>query len=163
RVRLCWQFAGDGVAVHLPKRAVFAQRYFDVSHRHQPVEYRDAEGTSLVPDQVPPHAVQIFRLGEIEQQAGPERLRALFDQICGQGITDHEAKIAALIKSLQTQRAAMLKIAARIRELTADEAPLRKYVERLKLLMAVDTPEMKAAYDAIDELEAAVVAVGDVQ
>lgn len=163
RVRLCWQFTGGGVAGHLPKKAVFAQRYFDVSHQHQPVEYRDADGTSLVPDQVPPHTVQIFRLGEIEQQAGPERLRALFDQICGQGIADHETKIAALIKSLQMQRAAMLKLAVRIRELTADEAPLRKYVDRLKLLVAVDTPEMKAAYDAIDEFEAAQVAVSDVQ
>ncbi len=163
RVRLCWQFAGDGVAAHLPKKAVFAQRYFDVSHRHQPVEYRDADGTLLVPEQVPPHTVQIFRLGEIEQQAGPERLRALFDQICGQGITDHETKIAAMIKSLQAQRGAMLKLAVRIRELTADEAPLRKYVDRLKLLVAVDTPEMKAAYDAIDELESAQAAVGDVQ
>jgi hypothetical protein len=153
RIKVCWQFTRDPIANELPKRAMIGQRYFDPRHKHGAVEYTNANDQQLVPQQIPPHQVQIFRLGEIEKQAGAERLRLLFDQICGPDIQIIEREINETIAELSSQRAKTLKIADQIRNLTREGAALRDYATRKRLYEAVNTPELKNAYEEIDRLE----------
>ncbi len=157
RVKLAWQFSGDSGS-DLPKRALFEERYFDPAHKHGPVKPTNADDQALVPNQVPPHPVQIFRLAEIEKQAGADRLRALFDQICGPNVEVLAKAIADKILELQNQRAKCVEIAGRIKALSRDGSPLRTYAERKRLYEKVNTKEMKETYEKIDALETAATA-----
>ena len=155
KLSLCWQFSGHDQAQHLPKRAIFASRYFDVGGRHEVVTYSNADGLELLPEQTPDHGVQYFRLGEIEKQAGPKKLRSLFDQICGIQVQEHETRIRELIAELALQRVEMVKVSQRIADLTREGASLREYAKRKRLLDEVNVPDVRGAYEEIDRVTAA--------
>jgi len=154
-VKLCWQFLKSPKAEHLPKKAVFASRYFDPAHRHPASAYSSADEVELLAEQTPEHTVQYYRLGEIEKQARPEKLRVLFDRICGADIGEHEQRIADLTEELAQQRETMVEVGGRIAALTESGTPLRKYVQRARLYAQVNTEEMSAAYEEVDATGAA--------
>ena len=133
-LKLCWQFVKHGLATTLPKRAVFASRYFDPGDRHLPATYFSVDDTELLYDQIPECDIQYYRLGQIEKQAGATHLRDLFDQICGKLIQDHERQITQLTSQLQVQRAEMVQVSKGINQLTQDGSPLRDYVRRKRLI-----------------------------
>ncbi len=155
KITICWQFVGYEQSEHLPKQAVFASRYFDPDARHEPVLYSNADDIELLLDQVPNHTIQYYRLGEIEQQTGPEKLRNLFDQICGQEIQVYEQRIQALIQQLMLQRGVMVELSQTIAKLTEDGSPLREYVKRKRLFDAVNLNEVREAYEEVDHTELA--------
>ncbi len=153
KITACWQFmAQDGVSSDLPKKALIGTRFFDPGHRHRPTEYSSITGTPLVSQQVPDHRIQVFRLGEIEQHAAPERLRGLFDNICGAEISECESRISQLLGDLEKNRTLLVKLATEIVTLTKDAAPLREYAKRKELLDRVNIPEIIQAYDEIDSI-----------
>jgi hypothetical protein len=154
-VRICLQFLGDERAADLPKKALFARRHFSKSGDYEPVHFSDLSDRELLPNQIPARSVQIFRLGQIEQHAGANRLRALFDAICGPEVRRIEEDIRQEKEALLRQRRGMAALAERLASLTSTDAPLRDYLHRWELLAAVDRPEVKEAYERIDELEKA--------
>lgn len=157
KLKLCWQFVKYDQAAILPKRAVFASRYFDPGHRHQPVTYSSVDGIELLHDQIPECDIQYYRLGQIEKQAGAAQLRELFDRICGKRIQDHEQQIAQLAGQLQVQRDEMVQVSRNINQLTQESAPLRDFVRRKRLFDEVNTKEIKDAYEEVDRSAAAEV------
>ena len=152
KITACWQFTAQESASSLPKKALIATRFFDPGHRHRPTEYWSVKGTPLVPQQVPQHRIQVFRLGEIEQHAAPERLRGLFDNICGAEISECESWISQCLAELKRNRVILVELATEIVSLTKDAAPLREYAKRRALLDRVNTPEIVRAYDEIDSI-----------
>jgi len=155
RLKVCWQFVGYEQVQHLPKQAVFTSRYFDPDARHEKVEYLNADDEELLSTQVPDHAIQYYRLGDIEKQSGAEKLRSLFDQICGKQIQEHGEKIQKLKKELATQRLKMVDLSRKITNLVADGSPLREYAQRKRLFDAVNIPEVRRAYEEVDSTTSA--------
>ena len=154
-VRLCFQFLGGNRATDLPKKALFARRHFSRSEDHEAVHFSDIHDRELLANQIPALSVQIFRLGDIEKHAGGDRLRALFDAICGPEVQIIEDEIKQKKDLLRKQRQEMVSIAVKIAATTAADGCLRDYVRRQKLLAAVDREEVKEAYERIDQLEKA--------
>lgn len=152
---LCWQFVGHELAQHLPKHAAFASRYFDPAARHEAITYTNADNVELLQTQIPDHIVQYYRLGEIEQQAGAERLRSLFDQICGSQIQELDRNIQEQLLKLSDQRNEMVRVSQKISELTKDGAALREYAQRKRLFDEVDILEVRDAYEEVDRASAA--------
>jgi len=152
KITACWQFTSQESASTLQKKALVGTRFFDPGHRHRPTEYSSITGTPLVQQQVPDNRIQVFRLGEIEQHAAPERLRGLFDDICGTEISECESSISPLLGDLEKNRTHLVKLATEIVSLTKDAAPLREYAKRKSLLDRVNTPEIVKAYDEIDSI-----------
>jgi ABC-type Mn2+/Zn2+ transport system ATPase subunit len=146
---------GGNRASDLPKKVLFARRHFSSSVDHEPVHFSNLDDQELVSNQIPDPSVKVFRLGEIEQHAGATRLRSLFDTICGPEVEENDRAIAEKTKELAAQRQAMVDLAARLAALTATDAPLRDYIHRRELLAAVDQPEVKEAYERIDQIEKA--------
>lgn len=155
RLTACWQFMGNEKTSYLPKRAVFASRYFNPEDRHESIVFSNADDIELLPEQVPNHSIQYYRLGEIEKQAGTEKLRKLFDQICGEQIQQHEQKIQSLIDELKFQRQNIVKVSQKAAELTKDCTPLREYIQRKRLFDAVNVKEVREAYEEVDRTSAA--------
>ncbi len=151
----CWQFMGNEKTTDLPKRAVFASRYFNPEDLHESIVFTNADDIELLSEQVPNHSIQYYRLGEIEKQAGPEKLRKLFDQICGEQIQQHEKEIQSLINILKSQRKKMVKVSQKAAMLTEDNTPLREYVQRKRLFDAVNVKEVQDAYEEVDLTSAA--------
>jgi len=154
-VKMCWQFVKHEEANDLPKKAVFASRYFALNDRHPAVSYFSADDTELLPQQIPEHSIQYYRLGQIEKQAGPSQLRVLFDRICGKQIQEHGQNISQLVALLQEQRIQMVEISKQIAELTQTGSPLRHYAQCKSLFDAVNTKEIKEAYEEVDHAAAA--------
>ena len=152
---LCWQFVGHELAQHLPKHTAFASRYFDPAARHEAITYSNADNVELLQTQIPDHVVQYYRLGEIEQQAGAEKLRGLFDQICGSQIQEHERNIQEQLLKLSDQRNAMVKVSQKVSNLTKDGGALREYAQRKRLFDEVDLAEVRDAYEEVDRASAA--------
>jgi hypothetical protein len=152
KITACWQFTAQECTSALPKKALIGTRYFDPGHRHRPTEYWSIEGTPLVQQQVPSHRIQVFRLGEIEQHAAPERLRDLFDDICGAEISDCELSMNQVLTELKTNRELLVELAKEIASLTKEASPLREYAKRKALLDRVNTPEIVQAFDEIDTI-----------
>ncbi|MDD5007382.1 MAG: AAA family ATPase [Syntrophorhabdaceae bacterium] len=153
-LKACWQYVDREQAKSLPKNALFASRYFDPTHHHPAVTYFSAEDSELVPEQIPEHHIQYYRLGEIEKQAGPSQLRVLFDQICGKQIGVHEALISRLLVRLREQRAEMVGVSKKIAELTQIGSSLRQYALRKRLYDEVNTTEVREAYEQVDQVTA---------
>jgi len=154
-IKLCIQFIEHEMTKEFPKKAVFANRYFDPNGRHSKVSYFKIDDTELLSDQLPMLNVQYYRLGEIEAQTEPEKLRILFDQICGIQIEEHEHDIRKLINKLKEQRKNMVEVSQKISKLTSNDSPLLNYVHRKILFNEVNIPEIKDAYEEIDKVEAA--------
>ncbi len=154
-VKLCWQFVGSDAAQALPKKAVFASRYFDPRGGHSEVKYQTADDIELLAEQVPEHPVQYYRLGEIEKQTGSARLRTLFDEICGSDIKKLDESISGQIAALSKQRAEITKVSKAIAELTKDGSPLREYARRKRLFAEVDAADIRQACQEVDEVSAA--------
>lgn len=152
-VRVCFQLVGVNGETNLPKKALFVRRHFPISEGHEPVHFSDLNDRELVGNQIPVLPVQIFRLGEIEKHAGAPQLRALFDGICGPDIQEIEEEITRLKIELGNQRARMVEIAGSLDALTSTDASLRDYMRRWKLFYDVNRPEVKKAYERIDQLE----------
>jgi DNA repair ATPase RecN len=155
KLTICWQFLGYEQTQHLPKQAVFASRYFDPNARHESVVYSSTNGTELLSEQIPDQTIQYYRLGEIEQQAGPDKLRSLFDQICGKQIREHEKNIQEFLLKLESQRKEMVELARKIAKLTEEGSPLREYAQRKRLFDEVNLPEVRKAYEEVDRTEMA--------
>lgn len=149
-VRIFWQFQGLGNG-NTSIRPVIASRYFGVSGKHSPVTYKDADGTELSQAATPDCRVQLYRVHDIESAAAPDRLRNLFDDICGKEIEEMESNIQAAIKALEKNRGVLLQIAAEIHALTADGVPLREYVRRKLEYAAVNKPEVQRKYEEVDQ------------
>ncbi|MCP3942939.1 MAG: hypothetical protein GY710_15835 [Desulfobacteraceae bacterium] len=147
---LCWQFIGTEKAESLKKGALFASRYFDQDGHHKPILYSDINNIELLPEQVPEISVQYYRLGDIEKQADPKKLRNLFDKICGKGIQEYKEKIDTLIEELSIQRFEIVKLSEKMVNLTKEGAPLREYVHRKKLFDDVNVLDVREAYAEID-------------
>lgn len=154
RVRICCRLLGD--AHHdLPKKALYLSRYFDASGKHPSVVAANHDDKEILPGSLPPLYVQVFRIHDIETAARPEKLRSLFDGICGVEITELSAQITQAIAALAKQRATMLAVARKIAVLTKDNSPLRQYARRKQAYDAVNRAEIRDQYQVIDEAQAA--------
>ncbi|MDB5318817.1 MAG: protein putative AbiEii toxin, Type system [Phycisphaerales bacterium] len=150
RVTVCWQFMGAGDLDHLPKRALFATRFFDAQGQHSGVVYSDLENNELTGNQVPVNEVQFFRVHDIETAAHPEKLRNLFDEICGPDIRALDAEIDLKTQSLRRQREGLLKIATMIQKLTYAGSPLLDLANRASQFRALNSEEVRNDYEQID-------------
>jgi len=152
-VRICWTTLEKGFA-HLPKKAVFVYRYFDMGDKHDLPLYFGLDGALL------PAArgfdVEIFRLHRIEELVGkPEELREFFDSLCGPEAQLLNDEIASLTQELEKQRSDILRIAQGLSKLTAEGAPLRTYTERKLQYEAVDAEQVRRKYERLDHAEKA--------
>lgn len=152
-IRLCFQFVGDGLAIDLPKRTMFVRRHFSSTEDFESNHFSDLSDHELVESQIPHYKVQIFRLGEIETHAGVKRLRNLFDTICGSDIYRLQEDINNKKEMLEDQRREIIDLAVAINDLSEADQPLTQYLQRYELLIEADRPEVKAAYERIDQLE----------
>jgi predicted ATPase len=155
RVRLCWQFIDANGLKHLPKAALFLTRYFDPKGRHTKVSFTDYDGNELTGEQVPICEVQMFRVHEIETYAHPQKLRTLFDDICGPEIRLLEEKIKAIREALKKQREQLVRTAEAIAILTQPGAPLTDYLNRMAQFAAVNNETVRSDYEQADIASAA--------
>jgi predicted ATPase len=146
-VRLCWTCL-DKQGEYLPKRAIFATRYFNDSGRRPPISYSDIENREIPSVSLP---VEIFRLREVEDLVeNPERLRDLFDNLCGENVAARTARIASHVEQLRGQRKRVVEIAREICRLTMEGSPLRAYVYRQLLYDGVNSEDVRAKYERLD-------------
>ena len=99
--------------------------------------------------------VKIFRIHDIEEAAQPEKLRELFDGICGAEIDNLAANIDQLLRQLAAQREKMVAVAKKIADLAKEHSPLRQYARRKREYEVVNQPEIREQYQTIDDVHAA--------
>ncbi len=146
-IRLCWTCL-DERGQFLSKRAIFATRYFNESGRHQPITYSDLDGKDI-PSVV--LSIEMFRLREVEELVEkPERLRNLFDSLCGKDVAVRTNRIVSLVTQLREQRTRLITIAKEICQLTQEGSPLRAYIYRKSLYDTVNSQDVRAKYERLD-------------
>ena len=162
RIRLCWRLL-DSTHTDLPRAALFVQRDFDVAGKHGPTTLTNADDKELLLGSISHPSVQVFRIHDIEEAAHPEKLRALFDSICGPEITSLAESIDELLRQLAVQREKMAGVAKKIADLTKEHSPLRQYARRKREYEAVNQPEIREQYQTIDDVHAAETLAAAVQ
>jgi predicted ATPase len=154
QLKICWKLLSAG-GPKLPKKALFVSRYFNPNEEYELPTYTDADEREIRKDQIPETRVQLYRIHDIEKAVEPERLRDLFDDICGPEIRELELDISECISKLKEQREKLMATAQEIAELTEDGAPLRQYALRKWQYEEVNRPDIKAHYEKIDKAAAA--------
>lgn len=155
QIRVCWKSLGQGSFSMLEKKTLFQSRYFDPNHQHGKVEMTDLDGKEILSHSVPPPAVTLFRIHDIEEAAQPEKLRDLFDRIKGGEVTTLNSEIRSLCSQLKELREKMHTLAGWIFALTDEKKPLREFVKRKQQFSEVDKPEVKQKYADVDSASAA--------
>ncbi|MCG2776116.1 MAG: AAA family ATPase, partial [Desulfobacterales bacterium] len=154
QVKICWKLLSEN-GQELPKKALFVSRYFNPTDKHEPPNYTNAQEKDIRNDLIPEIKVQLYRIHDIEKAVEPNRLRDLFDNICGPEINQIEGKIAESISKLNEQREKIIATAQKIVELTEDGTPLRQYAFRKWKYEEVNRPDIKVHYEKIDKAAAA--------
>ena len=154
QVKICWKLLSEN-GQELPKKALFVSRYFNPTDNHEPPNYTDAEERDIRKDLIPELEVQLYRIHDIEKAVEPNRLRGLFDNICGPEIDQIEGEIAESISKLNEQRQKIIPLAQKIAELTEDGKPLRQYALRKSKYEEVNRDDIKIYYEKIDKASAA--------
>lgn len=150
QVKICWKLLGEREQ-ELRKNALFVSRYFNPTDKHDAPTYTDAEESRIRDDLVPETPVQLYRIHEIEKSVEPDKLRDIFDEICGPGIAKIEGKILESISLLRKQREEIIDTAQKIAELTEDGKPLRQYALRKWNYEKVNREDIKSHYEKIDK------------
>ncbi len=150
QIRTCWRLL-DSAGNELPRKAIFTHRYFDPAHSHSAVTCQNLDEKELLPGTVAAPLAQVFRIHDIERTAQPERLRSLFDTICGDDINGLSTKINDAVSELGSQRSRMVDVGRQIAALTTEDSPLRQYARRKRDYDEVNRPEIQQQYQRIDE------------
>ena len=148
RIRLCWRLL-DSPKPDLPRSALCVQRYFDAAGKHMQATLANLDDKELLPGSITQPNVQVFRIHDIEEAAKPEKLRELFDTICGAEINTLAVGIDDVLQQLGTQREKMVGIATKIADLTKEHSPLRQFARRKREYEAVNQPEIREQYQTI--------------
>jgi len=154
-VRICWKSTGSNGFKSLKKKALFVARYFDPEGRHENVSVTDLDGKEVLGHSVTLPEVSLFRIHEIEEASKQEKLRALFDQICGDDIRSLSEEIEATRGELKDQREQLGSVASALAELVQEGSPLREFAKRKQQYLQVNQPEVKQAYQTVDDAEQA--------
>ena len=154
QVKICWKLLSE-TGQELPKKALLVSRYFNPTDKHEIPNYSDAEERDIRKDLIPETKVQLYRIHDIEKAVEPNRLRDLFDNICGPEINQIEGEIAESISKLNDQSQTIIATAEKISELTEDGTPLRQYALRKWKYEEVNRPDIRIHYDKIDKVVAA--------
>ena len=149
-IRVCWKSTGIESFEQLKKKSMFVSRYFDPNDQHGTLSVTDLDGKEVLDHSAPVPKLHFFRIHEIEEAAAPEKLRELFDQICGVKIGTLNGGITEIKHELSEQRIKLVDIAKEINNLLGEASPLREYAKRKQQFQEVDRPEVKKAYLAID-------------
>lgn len=153
RLRLVWKTTATTGIGALPKRALFASRYFDIDGRHADTEFRDADGNAIVDSTISAPKIQLLRAHEIERTAHSDNLRILFDDLCGTEIASLSQTIERIRNELKAQRTTILNVCRQLVELTTDGGALRQYGIRKKQFEMVDKPELRERFEQVDRAE----------
>lgn len=151
-LRLCWQITSN---MEFPKGSMFISRYFDPQGNHL-ISYSDINGQEITASAASGFGIQLFRIHEVERITTPEKLRSLFDQICGEeNVNSVKDEIIGTQKKLKENRDALTKLAIDLNEYTKEAAPLREYSKRLKQFKIVNRKEVQQQYENIDQASVA--------
>ncbi len=153
-LKICWKSLDESGA-DLKKRSFFVSRYFNPTEKYEPVVYSDLDEKELVSGQFPHTGVQLFRMHDIEKAVESDKLREIFDDICGKKIKDLQLEIDQTVLLLQEQREEVLKTARKIFQLTAEDTPLRQYAVRKYQYEQANKPEVREQFIKVDEASAA--------
>lgn len=152
KVSICWRILGEK---SLPKSALFIKGYFDMNNKHLPITYSNIDDKEILHSSVTIPKVDIFRIHDIEEAANPDKLRTLFDSICGEEVQTLSDEISSIINELEIQRKDLGVIANKIIDITNDNSPLREYARRKYEFDRVNNEEIKNQYEKIDQASSA--------
>ncbi|MHC5055417.1 MAG: AAA family ATPase [Planctomycetota bacterium] len=164
QARLCWRSTKPEFS-SLPKKALFVSRYFNPGGPHRAPTFGTCEGSEVLASELPEYPIQLYRIHEIEERASkPEKLRELFDHLCGDRIGLLTSSIESLRDELEAQREAIVEVARQINEIVAEGEPLDEYVARKQRFSHVNRPEVVEKYgtlDAVGKVQEAVTAAAE--
>lgn len=136
----------------LKKSSLFVEGFFDEKGRYPALIYTDIDGKSLLASSIELPKVDFYRIHDIEEKAKPERLRELFDRICGENIETISNDINNLHNKLEQNRIQLVEIANKIDSLTVENSPLREYVRRKHDFNLVNKDNIKKEFESLDKV-----------
>jgi hypothetical protein len=100
-------------------------------------------------------SVDYYRFNEIEEYTKPEKLRMLFDDICGKEIGELNYEIRHLEESLNETKNQILSLAKEHKSIMEDDSPIRDYVKNFIAYEKANKPDIKAKFEKLDNIEIA--------
>ena len=151
-VKICWSSTNEEYST-LKKRALFLERYFDLGQKYDEVAYSDFEEEQVIDGDIINWCdVDLYRMSQLEELAvDEEKMRALFDDICGYEVDSLGEKIEEVVEELTKQESDIIDSFGRLAELTKENSPLRTYVIRKVQYDKVNSEEFKEKYDKLDK------------
>ena len=106
-------------------------------------------------------SIDYYRFNEIEDYTKPERLRKLFDDICGREIEELNSQISLLEKSLKETKQEILNLAKEHNEILGEDSAIKEYVKNFIAYEKANKPEIKAKFEKLDNIEKAEDLISD--
>lgn len=126
--------------------------YLDSSHSKSEVYNIDNETINLNSFEKLPR-VEYYRFNEIEEYTKPEKLRRLFDDICGKEIDNINSQIQVIESSFSENKRLIIELAKELKELFHEDSPLRYYVLNFIKYEEANKPDIKAKFEKLDNIE----------
>jgi predicted ATPase len=98
-------------------------------------------------------SVDYYRFNEIEEYTKPEKLRKLFDDICGKEIEIINQEIKVLETQLHETKKEIVELAKAHKKIIFENAPIKEYVKRFLEYEKANKPEIKSKFEKLDNVE----------
>lgn len=148
-ISLIWKMEKGSI---IKKSKLFIKGFFDEEAKYDKFTYTDCDDKDVAIGTIELPKADIYRIHDIEEKAKPDKLRILFDNICGEKVNILSDEISKLKKELIENRKKIINIANDINILTKENSPLREYSKRKRDFELVNTKKIEKQFEELDEV-----------